>query len=255
MPVFFRVFLVIVGLFLGYVLSSQLSDDREKIAQPTMPNQLKRQIHDRNLAYTVVDETLSDKPFRTLITKSVVVSGIPTEAELESKLNDTYQAILAAAKGAHYYHEVPDVFIYIYGTEEQAQAGNLWLGMLAKTALDKTVDLRISESRLAALSKTPVQRFGLSLQERQTVFREFFAAEYKADCIALERHPMWIQPGVVPNTEEGLQKQANLLYELKEKFRAEIRNNYNLTVDQLQELILEGGQDGWVGPPLPECLK
>ena len=144
---------------------------------------------DQTLTYTVVDEVFSDKPFRTLIKKYIVVSGIPTEAELESKLNDTYQAILADAKGGHYYHEVPDVFIYIYGTEEQAQAGNLWIGMLAKTALDKTLDVRINESRLAALSQAPEERFGLSEQRRKQLFRAIVSAEDRAECIALERIP------------------------------------------------------------------
>lgn len=219
--------------------------------------------HRDRITYTVVEEVFSDKPFRTLIKKYIVVSGIPTEAELESKLNDTYQAILADAKTRLYYHEVPDVFISIYGTEEQAQAGNLWIGMLAKTALDKTIDLRINESRLAALSRAPEERFGLSEQRRKELFRAIASAEYRAECIALERIPYWHSQG--PNqpkrmiTKQELHRQFDLQEKLTQQYLAEVAQLYDLTIEDLMEppeelalkLTVEANDKGWPPPPYP----
>ena len=209
--------------------------------------------------YTTVNEVLSDKPFRTLIKKYIVVSGIPSKTELESKLNDTYQAILADARGGHYYHEVPDVFIGIYGTKEQAEAGNLWIGMLGKSVLEKTLDIRINETRLAALSQKPEGRFGLSEQRREDLFRAIASAQDRAECIALERFPSWQSAG--PNqpermiTEQGILVRLDLQQELEKQYMVEVAQLYDLTMERLKqlgpEINMEAYEKGWVPPPYP----
>ena len=212
---------------------------------PAAPSQQERQNPERNLTYTVVDEVFSDKPFRTLIKKYIVVSGIPTETEVESKLNDTYQAILADFKDGRYYHEVPDVFIGIYGTKEQAQAGNLWIGLLTYTPLyDETPVVLISESRLAALSQASEERFGFSEQRRKELFRALTSAEDRSECISFEQIPDWHS-----------QRRVDLEEKLEQQYMTEVAQLYNLTIEELDELFLkvtvEALDKGWAPPPYP----
>ncbi len=113
------------------------------------------------VTYTVVDEKIYDKPIKTQIEQHIVVSGVPTKAELEAEILKRYRAA-TARRGFRYYNPATNIYIYVYGTEQQARAGQgLWIGMLAKGFSDKGVGL-INEERLAALSQAPEERFGLS---------------------------------------------------------------------------------------------
>ena len=222
------IFVVMIGLLVLYALRQ-------------------RQNPDRNLTYTVVDEVLSDNPGRTLIKKYIVVSGIPTEAELEFKLNNVYQAILADAKDGRYYRR-PEVFIGIYGTKDAAQAGNLWIGVLDTSPFDYTPVVSISESRLAALSQAPEERFGFSEQRRKELFHALTSAEDRADCVSFEQIPDWHS-----------QRRINLENKLEQQYLAEVAQLYDLTLEDLVEppeelflkLTVEASDKGWPPPPYP----
>jgi hypothetical protein len=191
-----------------------------------------------NVSYTVVDENIYDKPIKTQIEQHIVVSGIPTKMELEAEILKRYRAALAR-RGFRYHNPATNIYIYVYGSEEQARAGQgLWVGMLAKSYSDKgTPEVLVNEERLAALSATPEERFGLSEGKRKQVFRELAAAEDRATREAEAR---------VPHTE--VMKQIELNNELTEKYKGEVARKHGLTPDQLVDIAVEGIKKGWPAP-------
>ena len=110
-------------------------------------------LHPGNVSYTIVDENIYDKPIKTQIEQHIVVSGIPTKAELKAEILKRYRAALAR-RGFRYYNPATNIYIYVYGTEQQARAGlGLWIGMIAKGFSDKgEPSVLINEARLAGLS-------------------------------------------------------------------------------------------------------
>ena len=190
------------------------------------------------VTYTVVDEKISDKPIKTQIEQHIVVSGVPTKAELEAEILKRYRAA-AARRGFRYYNPATNIYIYVYGTVQQARAGQgLWIGMIAKGFSDKVEPrVRINEQRLAALSQAPEERFGLSEQRREKVFREIAAAEDRATRDAMARVP-----------DSQIMKQIDLESELVEKYKAKVAQQYGLTNDQLLKITVEGWEKGWLAP-------
>ena len=188
--------------------------------------------------YTVVDEEIYDKPIKTQIVQHIVVSGVPTKAELEAEILKRYRAA-TARRGFRYYNPATNIYIYVYGTEQQALAGQgLWIGMIAKGFSDKGEPrVRISENRLAALSQAPEERFGLSEQRRKQVFRESAAAEDRATRDAMARVP-----------DSQIMKQIRLERELREMYKAKVAQKYGLTNDQLFNISVEGVKKGWPAP-------
>ena len=185
--------------------------------------------------YTVVDEKIYDAPIKTQIEQHIVVSGVPTKAELEFELLKRYRAVMAR-RGFRYHNSATNIFIYIYGTKQQARDGRgLWIGMIAKGFYDRgEPQARISEERLAALSRTPEERFGLPERKRKRVFREIATAEDRATRDAMAR---------VPNSQ--IMKQIHLEGELREKYNAKVAERHNLTKDQLLKITVEGVKKGW----------
>jgi hypothetical protein len=191
--------------------------------------------------YTLVDETIDDTPGKTQIEQHIVVSGTPTAAQLEAEILKRYRA--AAARRGFRYHDRPtNIYIYVYGTEEQARAGQgLWIGMIAKNFSDTDEpEVRTNEGRLAALSKAQEERFGLSDEDRRTVFREIAAAEDRAMCEAREQVP-----------DDKWEEQIELERDLMEQYKAEVAEEHGLTEDYLLKISVEGVESGWITPPFP----
>ncbi len=185
--------------------------------------------------YTVVDENIYDKPIKTQIEQHIVVSGVPTKAELEAEILKRYRAA-TARRGFRYYNPATNIYISVYGTEQQARAGQgLWIGMIAKGPLDKGEPrVLINEERLAALSQAPEKRFGLSEQRRKQVFREIAAAGDRATRDARARVP-----------DSQIMKQIDLERELEKNYKAKVAQQYGLTNDQLRKIAVEGVKKGW----------
>jgi hypothetical protein len=194
--------------------------------------------HGGRLTYTVVDEKIYDKPIKTQIEQRIVVSGVPTKAELEADILKRYRAA-KARRGFRYHNPATNIYIYVYGTKQQARAGQgLWIGMVAMGLSDKGEPrVLINEERLAALSQAPEERFGLPEQERKKVFREIAAAEDRATREAMARV-----------SDSQFRKQIELERKLEEKYTAEVARKYNLTEDQLLKISVEGVEKGWPAP-------
>lgn len=190
-----------------------------------------------NVLYTVVDETVYDKPIKTQIEQHLLASGIPTPNQLEAELLRRYQAALARS-GFSYHNPATNIYIYIYGSEEQARARQgLWIGMIAKSPLDKSDQKPvIDDGRLSALSTMPEERFGLSEDERKGAFQAIVAAEHRATNEAMEQ---------VSDTE--IMKQIERERELQAKYKGAVAHKYGITDSQLTEIGIEGVKKGWPG--------
>ena len=187
------------------------------------------------VTYTVVDEKIHDIPIKTQIEQHIVVSGVPTKAELEAEILKRYRAA-TARRGFRYYNPATNIFIYVYGTEQQWRAGmGLWIGMIAKGFSEKREQrVIINEGRLVALSQAPEARLGLSEQKRKKVFREIVAAEDRATRDARARVP-----------DSQIMKQIKLEGQLQEKYKTKVAKQYSLTNDQLIEIVVEAWKKGW----------
>ena len=189
-----------------------------------------------SVIYAVVKEEVYDAPIKTQIEQHIVVSGVPTKAELGAEILKRYRSA-KARRGFRYHSQATNIYLYVYGTKEQARAqGIRWIGMLAMGPLDK-VEPRavIDEGRLAALSQNPEDRFGLSEQKRKRVFREMGADDRRAMRKARARF-----------SDLQFLKQFDLSSKLEEKYRVELAQKHSLTRDQLREIMVEGVTMGWV---------
>ena len=191
-----------------------------------------------DVTYTLIDEKIYDQPIKTQIEQHIVVSGVPSKANLEAEISERYRTALAR-RGFRYHNPPTNIYIYVFGSEEQARAGQgLWVGMLAKSYSDKGIpQVLVNEERLGALSAAPKERHGLSEAERKQVFREIAAAEDRATREAMAR---------VSDSE--IMKQIDLERELTQKYKTEVARKRGLTYDDLFEISVEGVKMGW---PMP----
>ncbi|MER8371112.1 hypothetical protein [Mesorhizobium sp. M1406] len=189
-----------------------------------------------NDRFSLVNEEINDVPVKTQIEQHVVAQGVPTKSELETEILKRFRA--AGKRSGFRYHDSPtNIYIYVYGSKEQARAEQgLWIAMLAKNYSDTgEPPVLIDEGRLAALSKAPEDRFGLSEDVRKTVFKECVEAENRASREAMERIP-----------DSRLTEQTSLGNELTEKYNAQLAAKHSINRDQLVEIQVEGFTKGWL---------
>ena len=138
---------------------------------------------EEKVTYTIVEENIADTTFSTKVEQLIVVTGIPSKAELEIALQKFYNTVMA--RRFQYHDRATHVWIYIFGTQEQAKADQgLWLGMLSRTD-DYKPDITVLEERLTALAQVPEERFSLSERRRKQVYLDLGDAELKAIRIAM----------------------------------------------------------------------
>lgn len=131
---------------------------------------------EEKVTYTIVEENIADTTFSTKVEQLIVVTGIPSKAELETALQKFYNTVMA--RRFQYHDRATHVWIYIFGTQEQAKADQgLWLGMLSRTD-DYKPDITVQE-----------ERFSLSERRRKQVYLDLGDAELKAIRIAMARFP------------------------------------------------------------------
>ena len=188
-----------------------------------------------DVKYKLVNETIYDKPIKTQIEQHFVASGVPTERELRAAILERYEAA-KNRRGFRYHDAATNIYIYVYGSQEQALAGQgLWIGMIAKGHSDPHArEATINEERLAALSLPAAERFGLSEDQRMDVYRQIIDAEDQATKEAMRR---------VPDSE--IMRQITLERELLKTYKSEVAQKYGLTDDQLRQIGLEAYKKGW----------
>jgi len=195
-----------------------------------------------NSKFSLIDEEIYDSPAKTQIVQEVLATSLPTETELKAELLRRFHA--AKRRSGFKYNNPPtNVFIYIYGTKEQASAerGILWIGMLAHDFYDEgeANDILINNARLTALSAKPELIFGLSEEKRKRLFKEIAAVENRST-----REAEVLIPD--PKNLEEWKEFGKLEEKFDDKYKAELMQKYGLDSDQLLKITVEGVKKGWV---------
>lgn len=106
--------------------------------------------------FSLVDEVIYDAPIKAQITQHIVVSSIPTPSQIERELLRRYSDA-KYRRGFRHHVRPTNIFLYIYGSDQQAREEHLWLAMLAKGPLERQGPrVIVDNDRLAALSAPPV---------------------------------------------------------------------------------------------------
>ena len=185
--------------------------------------------------FALVDEEIYDAPLKTQIQQYFVAPSDITQQEIRDDIQRLYKKAIART-GFRYHRHPTNIYIYIYGSEEKARRGqNLWVAMGSKNFSDSGLSVDVNEGRLAALTTPPEERFGLSEETRQGIFKESVAAEDRALAEAMERFP-----------DPDFQRQGALSSNLREQYNAEVARKYGLTEEELGKIAVEGLMKGWL---------
>lgn len=204
-------------------------------------------VHDTIPDYVVLDEELYDAPVKTMVATHALVSGEVSQDDLEDLLWAIYRKTMDRS-GFTYSDHPTQVFVYIYSTRERWEAGNaLWMAMLSWSEGETYPDLRFSERQIQAANtpSRPVEKFGLSEMKRRRLYRDICRAEDYAARKAQSRYPL--RSGMSGDVgREQLIKQAEYSQEVLSARRAELAEEHDLTQDQLNKILVEGIENGWV---------
>ena len=202
--------------------------------KPVAARQLAAAI-DPGVTYDLLEEKVTDIPIKTQIEQLIVASGSPSEEGLRAEIRERFSRA-TKRRGFKFFNPPSNIYIYVFGSEEQARAGQgLWVGMVAAGQRDHgEPEIRVNAGRLAALSATPVSRFGLTEDDRRAVFREIAAAELRATNEAMKR---------VPDTQ--IEKQIELERRLRQQYKLAVAKRHRLSDEQIAEIVVEGAQKGW----------
>lgn len=193
-----------------------------------------------DIPHTVLSDEVSDTPGSTQVTQNLLVAPDIAEADLRTLLTSRYA--LASQRTGFQYHDHPTlVAIYAYPSREHAEAGmGQWSGMILKNdAID--AEPRVSIGRAVGRLPAAAERFGLSVAQRQDVFRQLVLSQDRAMAEAEKQYP--ISP-----TGENVMKQIELESQLTNTYREALLKESGLTDDELSEIQAEAFQQNW---PLP----
>ena len=190
----------------------------------------------REVAYKLIEEKIQDTPIKTQIEQQFVAVGVPTQRGLKSEVLKRYHGAIAR-RGFRYHNPATSVYIYIYGSKEQARSGNgLWIAMIGKNFSDcSEPEAVIDQDRLSALTEKPNERFGLSTAARKKIFWDMVAAEDQATKDS--------ESGDVQGSDQFQVEQR-----LSVKYKMQVARRYGLTQQQLEKIAGEGLRKGW---PMP----
>lgn len=233
-------FLLLIGLFLqllgGNIDTNGIERNAGSILGESPDSSAGSGSDNSGVTFRLVDEQIKDTPVKTQVEQHVVVVGDATEAALRAELKRRFDAAKRRS-GWRHHDRTTNVYIYIYGTEEQATAGQgLWLGMVAWTSHGGATSARyqIHQGRLANLGTSEEKRFGLTEQERKTFLRELVAAEKRATNEAMRRIP-----------DSRLNEQLDLEAELMQRYRNEVFDKWGVTEEQAGKIATEAWEKGW----------
>ncbi len=191
--------------------------------------------------FEIISEKVDDVPIKTQIHQDVLVKGKVTKESLSSFLLKQYKTI-KNRKGFKYHDNPTNVYIYIYDQKSKAEAGQgLWLAMLQMSSIDPdSPKITIKENQIQRIGRKPVEKFGLSEEIREKIFKELVVSEDKAMNEAIKVYP------------NEIQKQANLEGKLRQKYLDDLAKNYGLDKGQILKIEVEGFENQWIMPSTVE---
>lgn len=188
------------------------------------------------IGYTLIDETLDESPGKTQIIMNIVVPESASDEELTTLLQQLLQDV--GRRTGFRYHERPTVVgIYAYASREHAASGmGQWEAMVTKTpnTIEPSVVIRLGRGIVGE----PAVRFGLTRQQRMVAYRQLVDVEDRGQAEAASQFPT------------DFFRQFERAGELAEQYRQDLADELGITLDQLDEIALEGFQQNWPMPAL-----
>ncbi len=139
--------------------------------------------------YRVLDQRVYDVPAKTEVGQILLVWGEISGPGLRALLNELYSSI-KAMKGFKYHDSPTLIYIEAYTSEERAKSDmGLTVAVLKKSPYDAEPIIGINEEQIAQLGAKPEERFGLSEQARQEIWKEFVSAENRVQKEIEEQYP------------------------------------------------------------------
>jgi hypothetical protein len=206
---------------------------------------------ERPVTHKMIQREVSETPSRTQVRATLVVSGDVTAQTLEDLLGRVHEEI-SRETGFKYHPNPTHVAIYAFPTRAHAESGTTrWIGMLVRRSAKSNPEVRVDESRIAAMKLSPETKFGLPEPVRIRVWRELVRAERRAQREAELHHP--IAGSGSPDSASGaitaVEKQQAARGTLREKYELEVGSRYGLGREELGEIRGEGLRKNW---PLPK---
>lgn len=196
------------------------------------------------LAYTVLNEDRTDNPMKSQVALSILLIGEITEPSLRTLLKETFHSQLSRTDFS--WHPHPNsIFIWAYASEGQYQSGaGQWAGMIMRSAHDTQVGnpekMDINPGLIRALSQPKEERFGLSDSERRLLFLDHCRATNRARIAADDAFPIGSE-----DTRRDIQRNQTDKRARLDKLDAQLATRYKLTIEQLQDILVEGMTQYW----------
>jgi hypothetical protein len=183
--------------------------------------------------FRIAAEDVSDIPIKTQVEQHIVVSGKITEDNLRELLRRQHAEIVSRS-GFKYHASPTNVYIYLYDTEDRANAGQgLWLAMSQMSFGETEQQITVKSDQIERIGEEPQDKFGLAEAERQGIYKEAARLERTATDEAIERYP------------SDISRQLEFERRQKEKYREQLAAKYKLTSEELQATLLEGVIKQW----------
>lgn len=228
---------LIIILFVVLFIVADCIDDgtqSDKIPQtssktPETPQQTQTQTQPQTQAekivmpqYTVLNEDIFDDIFNGVYIKtqyelSILVSGEITEQGLRALLNELYSKM--QLKRFENRRNPTHFVIWAYTSKEYAESDSgQQIAMLTKLG-DRDIKISFNERQMAQIGVKPEEKVGLSEAQRREIWNEIVKAEDR--------------------TTNGI---------LSQKEKNDLAKKYGLTLEQLQEIRIEGLTKDWPFP-------
>lgn len=141
-----------------------------------------------------------------------------------------------ARKEFKFHNPATNIFIYVYQDEWMAEnyhvSGGYWIGMSSKSFKGTTSDMNIASKRLTNLREAPKTVGGVQEEDRKEKFRKNLLNGHKANEVSNKEFPNIDDWG----------KQYDRRNELVAEYEKELMQSYDITKDQLREIVSEGKQ-------------
>ena len=183
--------------------------------------------------FLIVDKNIHDSRIKTQVEQHIMIKGVINDKRVKEILNKQYNQLKNST--GYVYHEHPtNIYLYVYDTVEKAKAGQgLWLGMLMIKSGDDKPDIKIKSDQIKLLSAPKEEKFGLLEKVRKNIYKESWAVETRATDGAMKRYP------------RDWKKQIDVERQLKNQYKKELAKKYNITLDQLSGIEVEGLERQW----------
>jgi hypothetical protein len=204
--------------------------------------------------YEILSREVYDIPLKTQVSISLLVTPTIRRDDLVAALEDVYKRT-ADETGFKYHHVPSHIFIYAYPSREHAASGmGQWLGMVERVGDQDAAHLTVADDRLASNLLPREVKFGITEEDRRSIFQEIVRSEDRAASEAELRCPSPdpLKPGYSSAAVlRALHKEQNMKEHLESLYKQRLTARYHLSRNQLAEISGEGMKKNWPIPKNP----